>query len=193
METTFFFKMKKIILPLLLLPLAVLALATLYALPAVLSLLPGPRPGLTPMTIDEAVARLRASEKTGWALIEAARTLVGRRMRYGRRNNWEDYHTAFSRGMGFCQHRALAPHEILERRGFEARVVQAFRNRFPDGTVSGHVWVQVYDAEPAPGLPGEAAWVDIDPEWYDPITRRLTTQPLPRVSRLGGLSRVVSG
>ncbi len=185
--------MKKIILLLLLLPLVILVLATLYALPAVLSLPSGPRAGLVPMTIDEAVARLRASDKTGWVLIEAARALVGRRMRYGRRNNWEHYQTAFSRGMGFCQQRAFALCNILQRLGFQARVVHAIRNRFPEGRISGHAWVQVYYEEQEPGSSGEAAWIDIDPEWYDPQTRRLTTQPLTRVTPLRGLFRIFSG
>lgn len=187
------FSMQKIIFVLLLVPLAILALATLYALPAVLSLPSGPRSGLGPMTIEEAVAVLRASDKSGWALIEAARALVGQRMRYGRRNNWEHYRKAFARGMGFCQQRAFALRDILQQLGFQARVVQALRNRFPDGKVSGHAWVQVYYVEEDPALSGEAAWIDIDPEWYDPITRRLTTQPLTRVTRLGGLFRIFSG
>ena len=72
-------------------------------------------------------------------------------------------------------------------------MVQALRNRFPDGAVSGHAWVQVYYGDQEPGLSCEAAWIDIDPEWYDPITRRLTTQPLTRVTRLGGLFRIFSG
>jgi hypothetical protein len=32
---------------------------------------------------------------------------------------------------------------LLEELGFEARVVQAFQNRFPDGHVAAHAWVSV--------------------------------------------------
>jgi hypothetical protein len=48
----------------------------LYALPATLSLPPGRRPGLEPLTILEAAWKLKATGRSGLELIEEAHALV---------------------------------------------------------------------------------------------------------------------
>lgn len=53
--------------------LALLGGLPIYALPASLSLPRGRRPGLAPLTIPQAAQQLKASGKSGWALVEAAR------------------------------------------------------------------------------------------------------------------------
>ncbi len=116
----------------------------LYALPATLSLPPGPRPGIEVLTLPEAARRLRATGKRGMALVEAARALVAGRMQYCRRNSFDSPGKAFERGYGYCTQQAYALVELLTRLGFEARVVHAFRNRFPDGSGGGHAWVRVW-------------------------------------------------
>ena len=127
-------------------PLAVLAFAVgapLYALPATLSLPRGQRPGVEKLTIPQAAQQLRQTGKTGWALVEAARALVGQRMQYCRRNSFDSAAKAFERGYGYCMQHGYALTHLLARLGFEAKVVQAFRNRFPDGDVTSHAWVNV--------------------------------------------------
>jgi len=127
-------------------PLAILALAVgapLYALPATLSLPSGQRPGVEKLTIPQAAQQLRQTGKTGWALVEATRALVGQRMQYCRRNSFDSAAKAFERGYGYCVQHAYALTHLLAQLGFEAKVVQAFRNRFPDGDVTSHAWVNV--------------------------------------------------
>ena len=152
--------------------LAIVIGVPLYALPATLSLGRGRRPGIEPLTIQQAAQRLRTSGQSGAALVEAARTLVGERMQYCRRNSFDLYPRAFERGYGYCQQSAYALAALLKKLGFSARVVTAFRNDFPGEGVGGHAWVR---------LEIDGTTRDIDPRHYDPTTRRLTFTPLTRV------------
>jgi len=84
-------------------PLALLAVAAgvpLYGLPATLTLPRGQRPGVERLTLAQAAQDLRASGRTGWDLVEAARTSVGQRMQYCRRNSYDSAARAFERGYG---------------------------------------------------------------------------------------------
>lgn len=140
-----------------------------YALPATLSLPPGRRPGLEPLTLPQAAQRLGASGKSGLALVEAARALVAQRMVYSRRNSFDGHARAFERGYGYCSQQAQALVDLLGRLGYQAKVVHAFRNRFPDGTVTAHAWVRVT-------VDGRA--YDVDTLFYDPEAGRLAFTPL---------------
>jgi len=120
-----------------------LAGVPLYSLPATLTLPPGPRPGIEETTIEEAALQLKASGKSGWYLVEAARSLVAERMAYSRRNSFDSADRAFERGYGYCTQHAYALSHLLAELGFEAKVVQAFQNRFSDGEVTAHAWVSV--------------------------------------------------
>lgn len=115
---------------------------SVYALPATLTLPPGPRPGLAPLTIAQAARRLAATGMSGTTLVEAARALVADRMAYCRRNSFDPAGKAFTRGYGYCLQQAFALADLLSRLGVEQKVVHAYRNRFPDGTIGGHAWVQ---------------------------------------------------
>jgi len=103
----------------------------LYAVPATLSLPPGPRPGIKEITIQEAAQHLLASGKTGWDLVEAARSMVAERMKYSRRNSFDPAGRAFERGYGYCTQQAYALKHLLNQLGFEAWVVQAFQTGLP--------------------------------------------------------------
>lgn len=144
----------------------------LYALPATLSLPRGLRPGLKPLTLPQAALLLKESGKSGLALVEAARLLVAQRMQYCRRNSFDIHWRAFERGYGYCQQQAFALADLLTRLGFDARVVGALRNRFPDGRVTGHAWVRVF-------LDGKSH--DIDSIAYDATTGKITFTPVTRV------------
>ncbi|MFC1922588.1 transglutaminase family protein [Chloroflexota bacterium] len=122
---------------------AILIGVPLYAVPATLSLPPGPRPGIEALTIEQAAQDLIELDKTDWELVEGARTLVAERMQYSRRNSFDSAGRAFERGYGYCTQHAYALTSLLTKLGFEAKVVQAFRNRFPDGEVTAHAWVSV--------------------------------------------------
>jgi hypothetical protein len=115
----------------------------LYAIPATITLPAGPRPGLQELTIQQAAAQLRESGKTNWELVEAARALVAERMQYSRRNSFDSSGLAFERGYGYCVQHSYALKHLLAELGFQAKVVQAFQNRFPDGSVTSHSWVSV--------------------------------------------------
>ncbi len=155
----------------------------LYALPATLSLPRGRRPGVEQLTLDQAVAQLRNSETTGWDLVEAARALVATRMQYCRRNSFDPAARAFERGYGYCVQQAYALRHILVQLGFEARVVQAFRNCFPDGTTGSHAWVRVrIDRESR----------DIDSLFYDAQVRAITFTPLSEVTDVGPLLKLLT-
>lgn len=117
-------------------------------------------------TIDDAVAQLRATGKSGWELVTAAQQLVNAKMVYSRRNGWDTPARAFRRGMGYCQQQASALLIILRRLGIEARPVQAFRCQFPPaiihgyadpGGISGHMWLVVtidgVEKDVCPGQP----------------------------------------
>src|SRR5512139_276353 len=97
-----------IITPILIFSLVIIVGVILYALPATLSLPRGRRPGIEPLTIQEAAQQLRLSGLGGPALVEAARRLVGERMQYCRRNSFDLYPRAFERGYGYCQQSAYA-------------------------------------------------------------------------------------
>jgi hypothetical protein len=156
-------------------PLALLAFAAgvpLYGLPATLTLPRGRRPGVDRLTVDQAARQLQASDKTGWARVEAARVLVGQRMRYCRRNSFDSAERAFERGYGYCMQHAYALAHLLQELGFETQVVQAFRNRFADGAVTSHAWVRVT-------LDGET--LDIDPLFWDEEAGTIAFAPLSRV------------
>jgi hypothetical protein len=156
----------------LLLVAAIITSLPLYALPATRSLARGRRPGIEELTLAEAAARLRASGQTGRDQVEAARELVANRMEYCRRNSFDSPARAFERGYGFCTQQAYALTDLLTRLGIEAKVVHAFRNEFPDGTVGGHSWVRVtVDLE---------EW-DIDSLFFDAEAGEVTFTPLSRV------------
>jgi transglutaminase-like putative cysteine protease len=151
-----------------------------YALPATLSLPPGPRPGLEPLTIPQAADQLRQAGLSGAPLVEAARDMVSERMAYSRRNSFDSPPRAFERGYGYCTQQSRALVELLTRLGFEARVVHAFRNRFPDGTITSHSWVQVQ-------VEGQVRYVD--PIFYDAEGAALTFTPLSEVQEISPLLR----
>ena len=156
----------------------------LIALPATLSLPRGIRPGLEPLTLDQAAERLRATGLSGMALVEAARALTAGRMVYCRRNSFDLAPRAFERGYGYCQQQAFALSGLLTRLGVEARPVQALRNRFPNGAVGGHAWVRVR-------LDGRQQ--DIDTLYYDPATQRLGFTSLTPVTGYSPLFRLLAG
>jgi transglutaminase-like putative cysteine protease len=108
-----------------------------------LSLSSGPRPGIKELTIEQTAQLLTETGKTGWILVEAARALVAERMQYSRRNSYDPAGRAFERGYGYCMQQAYALTSLLTELGFEAKVVHAFQNRFPDGEVTAHAWVSV--------------------------------------------------
>lgn len=164
--------------------LAILLGVPIYALPATLSLGPGRRPGLGPLTIEEAADQLRVSGKQGWVLVEAARALVSERMHYSRRNSFDLAPRAFERGYGYCQQMAFALAGLLENLGFEAHVVQALHNRFPDGTIGGHAWVRVT-------VDGQTRYIDA--LYYDVTKGRIGFKPLSRVTEVGPLFRIFAG
>ena len=156
-------------------PIAVLAIAIgtpLYALPATLSLPGGQRPGVKKLTIPQAADQLRESGERGWSLVEAARALVGQRMQYCRRNSFDSAARAFERGYGYCMQHAYALAHLLAQLGFETKVVQAFRNRFPDGNITSHAWVSVT-------VDGETRYVD--PLFYDAQAGAIDFTPLSEV------------
>jgi transglutaminase-like putative cysteine protease len=156
----------------------------LYGLPATLSLRPGMRPGIEPLTIKEAAKKLSTSGLQGWELIEAARALVAERMLYCRRNSFDPAPRAFTRGYGYCQQISFALTALLKELGFKARVVQSLRNRFENGEVSGHCWVKVT-------YQGESKYIDA--LFYDPTAGRITFEPLSRITGMGLLFRIFAG
>lgn len=103
-------------------------------------------------TWETAVEEIRRAGLAGLDLVERAQKLVARRMRYSRRNSWDTPGTAYLRGMGYCLQQAEVLKKILDRLGFDCRIVQCVRNRFPplsiheyrtNGGISGHVWLRV--------------------------------------------------
>lgn len=154
----------------------------LYALPATLSLPRGIRPDLQSLTISQAAMNLRESVDSGMELVEAARSLVAERMAYSRRNSFDSYARAFERGYGYCSQQANALADLLSRLGFEAKVVQAFRNRFFDASVDSHAWVQVV-------VDNEVH--DIDSIFYDADTAEITFTALSEVGEVPAVLRVL--
>jgi hypothetical protein len=155
----------------------------LYALPATLSLSPGPRPGVKDFTIRAAAAQLEASEKKGWDLVEAARALVAERMQYSRRNSFDSAGRAFQRGYGYCTQHAYALKHLLSELDFDAKVVQAFQNRFPDRKVTAHAWVSV-------SLDGETR--QVDSLYYDETNRELDFTPLSQITGISPAFKLVA-
>jgi transglutaminase-like putative cysteine protease len=149
-----------------------------YALPATLSLPRGQRPGIGKLTILQAAQQLRERGKAGWDLVEAARALVAGRMQYCRRNSFDSAAKAFERGYGYCVQHAYALAALLTRLGFEAKVVQAFQNRFPDEEVSSHAWASVT-------VDDETRYVDS--LFYNAQAARITFTPLSRVTGVSPL------
>lgn len=145
----------------------------LYGLPAALSLPAGIRPGLEPLTISQAAEQLRGTGKSGWELVEAARALVEDRMAYSRRNSFDGYERAFERGYGYCGQTSFALAELLSQLGFEARVVQAFKNKFPDEAISSHAWVRVVIGNQER---------DVDSIFYDADLAQITFTPLSEIT-----------
>lgn len=157
---------------------------TLYAIPAMISLPGGIRPGLEEQTIKETVHLLDIADLDGLELIEEARSLVGKRVAYCRRNSYDSYQKAFKRGYGFCQQQAFALAEILQGLNFEAVPVQAMQTRFPDGNIGGHSWVRVR-------LNGKDFF--IDPIFYDSEKHEVTFTPLSEVTEFSTFFRILSG
>lgn len=147
----------------------------LYAIPATLTLQPGPRPGVEELTIEEAALQLTASGESGWERIEAARSLVAERMAYSRRNSFDSPGRAFERGYGYCMQHAYALHYLLAELGFDAEIVQAFRNEFTDGEVSSHAWVSVK-------IDGEVRYIDA--LFYDEVEGKLDFIPLSEITTI---------
>jgi hypothetical protein len=144
----------------------------LYAIPATLTLPNGPRPGIRKLTLAQAASQLQGAGRTGWQLVESARALVDRRMQYSRRNSFDSAARAFERGYGYCTQHAFALADLLERLGFEARVVHAFQNEFPDGSRGAHAWVSVT-------VDRETRY--IDSLFYDPQVGEISFIPLSEV------------
>ncbi len=163
---------------------AIIVAVPLYGVPATLSLPKGVRPGIEPLTIAQAAQRLQLTGKSGMELVEAARSLVAGRMAYCRRNSFDIYTKAFQRGYGYCQQHAYSLVDLLNRLGFEASVVHAFRNRIDGESVGGHAWVQVI-------IDGKAH--NVDSLHYDDKARMLAFEPLSRVQRYNPVFRVLAG
>lgn len=163
----------------------------LYTLPA-LRRLPKhkeqSRNGIT--TLDDAVAYLRNSGKTGWDLVAAAQALVNAKMDYSRRNGWDTPARAFRRGMGYCQQQATALLIILRKLGIDAHPVQALRCSFPPkqiheymdpGGISGHMWLTVtIDGVTKDVCPGHAENVP-GKIHFTVLSRRTTYGPILRM------------
>ena len=155
----------------------------LYAIPATRTLPAGPRPGIAELSIEQAANQLNSTGKTGWALVEAARALVAERMQYSRRNSFDSAGRAFERGYGYCTQHAYALTSLLTELGFEARVVQAFQNRFPDSKVTAHAWVSV-------NLNNETRYVDS--LFYDQQAGELDFTPLSEVTNISPAFKMVA-
>jgi hypothetical protein len=125
-------------------------------------------------TVDDAVAVCRRSGLWGWELATFAQRLVYRKFRYySCRNLWDTPAQAFRRGMGYCTQYNLALKQILERLGFDVRVVFSLKVRvagMPEWTM-GHTWLRVrVDGETrdvcaghAANLPGRVNFVPVAP------------------------------
>jgi transglutaminase-like putative cysteine protease len=150
----------------------------LYAVPATLSLPRGQRPGVKQLSISQAAQQLKDSKLAGMALVEAARALIEERMTYSRRNSFDSYERAFARGYGYCVQQSYALVDLLRKIGFDARVVQAFRNRFPSVKVSSHAWVRVV-------VDGQIH--DLDTIFYDADAAAITFEPVSDVTGISPL------
>lgn len=115
------------------------------------------------LTIGKAVARCERMGLGGRELAAYAQRLVHDSMRYSYSNTLDRPAKAFEKGRGFCYQQAGALNAILNRLGFESRLVYAAKVIMPEkevegvkmkARVSGHVWCRVL-------LNG--AWVDVCP------------------------------
>jgi hypothetical protein len=103
-------------------------------------------------------------------------------MAYSRRNSFDSFAKAFERGYGYCSQQADALANVLTQLGFETDVVYAFRNRFPNGDVSSHTWVEVRK---------EDRIYSVDTLFYDQETGRITFTPLSEVHEVPPLLKIV--
>jgi transglutaminase-like putative cysteine protease len=154
----------------------------LYGIPATLSLQAGIRPGLEPLTIPQAAKQLLETGISGWELVEAGRSLVEERMAYSRRNSFDGFERAFERGYGYCGQTAFALADLFKQLGFEAEVVQAFENRFPNGTIGSHAWVQVAINDKIR---------DVDSLFYDSENREITFTPISEITSIPHVFKMV--
>lgn len=145
------------------------------------------------MTIDDVVDACRRSHLEGWGLVAYAQQLVARKFTYSRLNTWDTPSRAFERGLGYCDHQALALKAIYDRLGITSRTVFAFRCRFPSGAIDGvpwpggimsHAWLRVRigdeERDVCPGSvsnrPGMTSFEILSPvrtshAWLRPFTR----------------------
>jgi hypothetical protein len=103
-------------------------------------------------SLEEAIAAGRSSGLSGFELALWAEGIAARRFEYSRRNPWDSPERCFARGYGYCIQQARALRLLCSGLGLEAKVVQAFRCRFPATIVhgeavgpgiGGHAWVRV--------------------------------------------------
>lgn len=163
--------------------LSIPALYTLYGIPAMLTLPSGIRPGINDLTIEQAVDSLKSKNVPDLELIQEARRMVATRMQYCRRNSYDTYKTSFRRGYGYCVQQAYALQYLLTELGFDAKVVQATRNRFENGKVGGHAWVRVRYNN---------TLIQIDPTDKNLQNEGLTFIPLSKVTEFGYLFRALT-
>jgi transglutaminase-like putative cysteine protease len=104
-------------------------------------------------------------------------------MVYSRRNSFDSAGRAFERGYGYCTQHAFALLHLLTDLGFEARVVQAFQNRFPDGQVTAHAWVSV-------NLGRDTRQVDA--LFYDQENREIDFTPLSEITDVSPAFKLVA-
>ena len=163
--------------------LSILVLYTLYSIPAMLTLPPGVRPGIDDLTIDQAVDALKSKDLSDLELIREARILVTTRMQYCRRNSYDTFKTAFRRGYGYCVQQAFALQYLLSELGFDAKVVQATRNRFENGKTGGHAWVRIVFNN---------SLIQIDPTDKNLQNEGITFEPLSTVTEFSYLFRALT-
>ena len=156
---------------------------TLYGIPAMLTLPSGIRPGIDDLTIEQAVDMLKTKNISGLELMQEARKMVVTRMQYCRRNSYDTYKTAFHRGYGYCVQQAYALHYLLSELGFDAKVVQATRNRFENGTIGGHAWVRILYNDRI---------IDIDPSDTNWQNEKITFVPLTQVTEFGSFFKILT-
>lgn len=104
------------------------------------------------MTIEDAIKQCKGSGLKGWDLVAYAQKLISINMKYSYSNSFSMPQKAFEMGMGYCWQQAGALNIILNKLGFESRLVYAVKNFIPEkifnGVLikehySGHVWCRV--------------------------------------------------
>ena len=162
---------------------AIPVLYTLFSIPAMLTLPPGVRPGLEEQTIEQAVDTLKSLNLPEQELIQESRKLLVNRMQYCRRNSYDTFKTAFLRGYGYCVQQAYALKFLLTELGFDAKVVQAHKNRFENGTTGGHAWVRInYNNR----------IIEIDPSDKNWQNEKMTFVPLTKITEFGFFFRILT-